>query len=126
MASDGHADGGLRYDPEVRGISDDREMLERYDPDASEVIVTECPGCGGVIVVFQSGEVCQPRTKPHEAGVCPGLLGSAFEKHHCPAKPGVYACKKCNERYDVAEKADRCCSKWEHNGFVRVEGADPL
>lgn len=117
----------LQYDPEVRGISDDRELLENYDPDASPNVATECPACGGVIVVFKSGQIGQPRTTPHEPGVMPAnLLSMAFEKHHCPEKPGTFACKKCSERYDVAEEADRCCSKWEDNGFVKVKGADKI
>lgn len=111
-----------------QGISEDRELLEDYDPEASDAIATECPGCGGVIVIFQSGEIVQPRTEPLEPGVMPGsLLDGAFEKHYCPAKPGQYACKKCDERYDAADNADRCCSgPYEDCGYVKVVGADPL
>lgn len=111
-----------------RGISDDRELIENYDPDASDAVVTECPGCGGVIVVFQSGEIVQPRTDPLDPGVMPGsLLDGAFEKHHCPAKPGRYACKDCGDRHAAKTDADRCCNgPYEQSGWVKVANADPL
>lgn len=125
-------DGGRRMIPEAdtrdRGICEDHEILDRYDPDASAVIATECPGCGGVIVVFPKGTVAQPRTEPIPAGEMPaGLLDSAFEKHFCPARPGLFACVHCGDRYDAAEAADRCCSgPYNDYGFVRVLGAAPI
>lgn len=111
-----------------RGISHDTELLDNYDPEASNAIATECPGCQGVIVIFSSGEVAQPRTQPLEPGeLIGGLLDTAFEKHHCPARPGQYACKNCGGRSDDESEAARCCSgPYNDSDYVKVKNAAPL
>lgn len=111
-----------------RGISEDWDVLERYEPEASGAIATECPGCGGVIVVFQDGTVAQPRTTTSPSRrISTSLLDSAFEKHFCPARPGLYACIHCGERSDDEAEADQCCSgPYERHGFVKVQGAERL
>lgn len=114
---------------EERGICEDREYLEGYDPDASPAIATECPGCRGVIVIFPSGTVAQPRQGPYLPGVMPAsLLDAAFEVHYCPARPGLFACKHCGDRYDDEEAAGLCCDGpfEQHPEYVRVKGADPM
>lgn len=111
-----------------RGISHDTDLLDDYDPDASTAIATKCPGCQGVIVIFASGEVAQPRTEPLEPGTISGsLLDVAFEKHHCPARPGQYACADCGDRTDDESEAGNCCSgPYNDSNYIKVKNADTL
>ena len=88
-------------------------LRTEYDPNASRVNLTECPGCGEEIFVFPKGTIAQPREEPIETGVMPGsLLDMAFVPHYCEANDREWVCHHCKTRWDDKTDAEKCC-RWE-------------
>lgn len=102
--------------------------MDEFDPEDAMGVPTACPGClTEIVVLMDTGEIAEPRDEPADNPVGGGPLESAFKPHCCPARPGLYECLRCGERYDDELEARNCCGyPYDYEDVVEVEGADPI